>query len=121
MDAPLICAFMKNGADNVPKIVKMMRVDEGERELLAVVLDVPPEQGSRVMLITEDEHQAIVESAVEKALVAVGRSHDDLADRLTQAEAVLRSCLSDYSHPSFTDRHDMASRIRNVLGLPLPN
>lgn len=105
----------------MPKIVSMMRVDEGGRELLAVVLDVPPEQGQKVMLVTEAEHAALIERAIERALEAVGKSHDDLADRLSQAEAVLRECLSDYSHPNFTDRHDMASRIRSVLGLPLPN
>ena len=30
-------------------------------------------------------------------------------------EELLRSCLGDYGHPSFTDRHGMADRIRACL------
>ncbi len=29
--------------------------------------------------------------------------------------AVLRSCLSDYGHPNFTDRHGMADRLRKII------
>jgi len=29
--------------------------------------------------------------------------------------ALLRECLSDYSHPNFTDRHGMADRLRDAL------
>lgn len=31
------------------------------------------------------------------------------------ANSMLRVCLSDYSHPSFTDRHGMADRLRDRI------
>ena len=34
---------------------------------------------------------------------------------IEKAAALLRSCLSDYGHPNFTDRHGMADRLRNFL------
>lgn len=36
----------------------------------------------------------------------------EVADKLAQ---VARSCLDDYGHPSFTDRHGMAGTIRAAL------
>jgi len=37
------------------------------------------------------------------------------------ARSLLRSCLGDYGHSNFTDRHGMAPRIRTVLGVEDPS
>ena len=40
-----------------------------------------------------------------------------LLDELNKCRALLRSCLGDYGHPNFTDRHGMADRLRKRLGI----
>lgn len=40
-----------------------------------------------------------------------------LLDELHKARVLLKACLGDYGHIGFTDRHGMADRIRNRLGL----
>lgn len=101
----------------MPKIVNMMRVDDGTgRELLGVVLDVPPSEGSQVMLVTEDELNSLTERAVKKAIAAVEESHDRHVDQLDECYALLREMLaSDFPTAFF------ATRIRMILGLEVPN
>lgn len=40
-----------------------------------------------------------------------------LLDELNKCRALLRSCLGDYGARNFTDRHNMADRIRKRLGV----
>jgi hypothetical protein len=40
---------------------------------------------------------------------------DAVLRRLDVARGLLRECLSDYAHPSFTDRYGMAGQLRAAL------
>jgi hypothetical protein len=73
--------------------------------------------------ITGDDRHVIAEmcgkypvrQADAALIVEAVNNYAVLKARIEEMNSLLRLCLSDYSHPNFTDRHGMADRIRATL------
>ena len=53
------------------------------------------------------------ESDIDTRVGRAMREEREACERI--AAPVLQECLSDYSHPNFTDRHGTADRLRDAL------
>lgn len=71
--------------------------------------------GALHYLSVNDEGEAHVEGAINIDALVLALAQAD------PARSLLRSCLGDYGHSNFTDRHGMAPRIRTVLGVEDPS
>ena len=72
---------------------------------------IASELGHLAALITEARREA--ESDIDTRVGRAMREEREACERI--AAPVLQECLSDYSHPNFTDRHGTADRLRDAL------
>lgn len=106
----------------MPKIVSMMRVDDGSgQERLGVVLDVPPDEGEQVMLVTKEELRVAVERATNVALKEVDFMLEEKSDRLDEAEGLARAALDLSADFEIAEWKAFRNRLRQFLGIELPN